>query len=151
VVLGGFTFWGAGKVPRDDSIPFTIARGVVWSIPLGCAAGVVWFGYKWVQNAADNARITDEGIEVKQDLYPWEQVAAVYGTRMAGGIMIQFDPRSVPSKTIGGLGMVMPRSLMTTPFLKAPEFESLMDALETQIVPLYPHVNLDRVVRTSSN
>lgn len=148
LVFAAFVGWMLGKIPPNPPMPFTAPRVVLWVIAAACVLGVGWLGYKWIRNDVDNARVTEEGIEIGRRVYPWESITTVHGKNVAGGIMAQLDLRRE-----AGAGAFMTilrtRALMTTPFLTRGEFEKLMDDLAAQVVPHHPHVKLDRVPRTS--
>ena len=149
LLAAGFVVFMAGKLPSAPlPLPFHVSRIVIWMLGAGCVYGFAWLCFKWFRNDADNARITEEGVEVKQRVYPWDTIATVYGANVAGGIMIQFEVRN-SGKSKWWMRTVPARALMTTPFLSPREFENLMDDLCRHVAPLHPHVKLDRVPRTS--
>ncbi len=148
LVFAAFVVWMLGKIPPNSPMPFTASRIILWVLAAACAFGVGWLGYKWVRNDVDNARVTEEGIEAGRRVYRWDAITTVSGTRMAGGILVQFELRREAGAS-AFMTILPTRALMTTPLLTTTEFEQLLDDLDAHVVPHHPHVTLDRVPRTS--
>jgi hypothetical protein len=147
--MGAIGAWMFFQIPATRAFPYLIARVLLGCVAPACWAAMVIFGVKAFRDDRDNARITLEGIEVKNRAYPWDSIGAVYATKMHRSVMIQFELRHFPdpSKQFASV-FHMPRQLPTTPFLALEEFEKLLDDLTAEVLPQHPHVKLDRVPRS---
>ncbi len=123
------------------------ARAIFWSVGALLALALAVVCVQWLRDDVAAARITDEGIHVRRTLYPWGRIGSVYGSRMAGGIVVEFNVRRPSADSFEFI--TLPKRLMTTPPLSLEEFGALMDLLDAQVVPHHPHVKLDRAPRAS--
>jgi hypothetical protein len=144
-LIGTFIFF---RIPDLRQFPFMVGRLLAGGIALACWAALVMSGVKAYLDESDNARITTEGIEVKNRIYLWESIGDVYSIKLAKGVMIQFDLRDMrDSSKKSGFVLHMPTRVLMSPFLTPEEFQQLLDDLTAEVLPQHPHLKLDPVPR----
>jgi hypothetical protein len=146
VLLGaaGFAALMARFIPPTSGLPMRVAHAALWTVAGLCAAGAGWVLFNLLRDRVDLVRITEEGIEQNRRLYPWGGVAALGGTAVVGGILLEFQTRPASGPSVGLL-----RTVMTTPPLKRDEFEALLQVLSDHLATEHPHVKVNPVPRAA--